>query len=90
MKKIKLNTSVLTLRKEEISSLSGTEMKEVFGGQTGPCTTGTCVSNTCVTNSQVACHTPSPTPSPTPPPTPPPTPREGHVLTATGTGNHHG
>lgn len=42
MKKIKLTTSALKLKKEEIANLSNDEMKHVYGGETGPCTTSPC------------------------------------------------
>lgn len=42
MKKIKLSTSSLKLKKEEIANLSHQEMKHVYGGETGPCTTSPC------------------------------------------------
>jgi hypothetical protein len=65
MKKIKLNTSALRLKKDEISNLSMGEMKQVMGGDTGPCTTGTCPSDTCGSEGFACIPTQGcPTPSP--------------------------
>jgi hypothetical protein len=58
MKKIKLNTSTLKLKKEEISSLTNGEMRQVVGGS------GVCGTYPCVQSVDVTCPTPLPTPTP--------------------------
>jgi|GEM_PF-2382751 len=90
MKKIKLNTNALKLKKEEISSLTNGEMKHVLGGNepaTGPCTTGTCPTDTCQTQDYTCVQTINP-PCPTPTPIHSIAPE---VCNVTGTANscHH-
>ncbi len=59
MKKIKLNTGTLKLKKEEISNLTGGEMRQVVGGS------GICGTYPCLQSVDVSCPTPTPTPQPT-------------------------
>jgi hypothetical protein len=42
MKKLKLNTTKLQLKKNTIVSLTKQQMTNVYGGETGPCTTKPC------------------------------------------------
>lgn len=63
MKKIKLTTSALKIKKEEIANLSKAEMRHVYGGDTGPCATSPCNQNTsqgpeCITGA-IGCPSPS-------------------------------
>lgn len=47
MKKIKLNIGVLKLKREEISSLTNSEMKNILGGNVEPTVSGRLGSATC-------------------------------------------
>jgi hypothetical protein len=75
MKKIKLSTSFLKLKKEEIGNLTPSEMRQVIGGYdddgTGPCTTGTCPTDTCETTPWTCVQSKTCPPPPPPPPSPP-------------------
>ncbi len=42
MKKLKLNTAKLQIKKGTIVSLTTQQMRQVYGGETGPCTTYPC------------------------------------------------
>ncbi|MBB6503024.1 class I lanthipeptide [Pedobacter cryoconitis] len=51
MKKIKLNTARLQLKKTTIVGLTESDMAKILGGETGPCTTSPCEGG----YSQMAC-----------------------------------